>query len=41
MMRETQQALEQKFEAQLDGISPEMAAAMSARVSSGKAKETA
>jgi hypothetical protein len=41
-MRETQQALEQKFEAQLDGISPEMAAAMSARVSSSsKTKETA
>lgn len=41
IMRETQQALEQKFEAQLDNISPEIAAAMSARMSTSKSKETA
>jgi hypothetical protein len=40
-MRETQQALEQKLEEQLDGISPEMAAAISARMGSNKAKESA
>jgi hypothetical protein len=41
MMRETQQALDQKFEEQLDTISPEIAAAMSARMSGTKPKETA
>ncbi len=41
LVREAQQAIEQKLEAQLDGISPEMAAAMNARMSGGKSKETA
>ena len=40
-MRETQQAVEQKFEAQLGDISPEIAAAMSARMNASNAKETA
>jgi hypothetical protein len=41
LMRETQQAIEQKFEAQLDGISPEIAAAMSARMGTSKTREPA
>jgi hypothetical protein len=41
LLRETQHALDQKVEEQLDSISPEMAAAISARVSGSQTKETA